>query len=535
MSQPASIATVRSEKPPYGTHGKSIEEFLSDGHFIRVILGGRGSGKTRGLAEDITRHLWRSAGGKAIIARQTETSQEDSSIDTFWQFFETLGGLYSPTIGLFKSWNNGRTFRVPSALAVKRMQEECSTMTSRAEIANWIIRKGDALCGYIEFRGLPDADKGKFRGMECSYLALVEADQISKKQFDLSLACLRWKGTDPETCDDKGFIEDRSVTLDTNPPSPSHWIAELEEAEKKKPEHDRIMRFWHIETYENEHNLPENYIRDTILMPYANNPPMLDRMLYGKYADAYIGRPVMHAYRRECHEAEKLGWLRGATMVVGADVGTWNTSLISAFAQRGENIYWWALREIVLQDSDTDRQAVALLQVLAQEFPFWNQGNEICPETYFFCDPAAANSNFSTGPTSSSVKIFASHGLHFAARMPDRGLQTSIATVNRLLEQHHTEKTPQGLKTVWHFKIDTNRCPKLTSALRGAYRYPEKGEVGYGSDQPLKGTLCDGADHSMDGLRYAIVNALSLARERHSAGMTSREKPVTTVEPKRTI
>ena len=218
----------------FGQHGPGIAEFLRDPHFIRCLVGGRGSGKTRGLAEDITRHIWRNAGAKAIVARETETSQEDSSIDTFFQFFEGLGGGYTPALGLFKAWNNGRTFRLPSRLAVERMQRDCAHMTSRAEIAHWIMTVGDSLCGYIEFRGLPDADKGKFRGMECSYLALVEADQISKKQFDLSLACLRWKGTDPSRCDEKGFIRDRCVVLDTNPPSESHWIAQLEAEETKK-------------------------------------------------------------------------------------------------------------------------------------------------------------------------------------------------------------------------------------------------------------------------------------------------------------
>lgn len=524
-------APAQEEKPAFGTNGKSIEDFLWDGSFIRVLLGGRGSGKTRGLAQDITAHLWLNAGGKCIVARETQVSQDDSSIDTFWQYFETLGPAYQPGLGLFKSWNNGRTFRVPSRMAVERMQRDCGSARDRATIADWLLKVGDSLCGYIEFRGLPDADKGKFRGMECSYLALVEADQITKKQFDLSLACLRWKGADPETCDAKGFIRDRSVVLDSNPPSESHWIAQMEEEEKGKPEAERVMRFWHLSTYENEHNLPENYIRDTILLPYASNPPMLERMLYGRYADAFEGKPVYYAYRRNAHEAERLGWPRGATMVCSMDVGTNNATAISAYKQHGQHLYWWTLREIILTGSDTDRQCEELLKMLANEFPFWNAGGDICPQTLFFCDPAARNSAFTArGPTSSALKVMHSHGI-FPGMKTGAHLQPTIAAVNRLLQQNH--RTAAG--TVWHFKIDAEKCPTLTRGLRGGYRYPTKDEVGYGNDKPLKGDLCDHLDHPQDALRYGIINVLDIAQENHQGGMRSNTPAPTNPEPSRTI
>jgi hypothetical protein len=497
MPVTADLPQTANRKPEFGEPGPSIQSFLRDDSFIRVLIGGRGSGKTFALAEDITGHIFQNAGAKAIVARETEVSQADSSIETFFRYFESLGSLYNPGgPGLFKSWNNGRTFRIPSRLAIERMQEDCKHMTTRAEIAHWIQTKGDALCGYIEFRGLPSAEKGKFRGMECSYLALVEADQIVRRQFELSLACLRWKGTDPTTCDEKGFIKDRCVVLDSNPPSPSHWIAEMEEEEKKKPVHERSVRFWHIATYENEHNLPENYIRDTILMPYANNPPMIDRMLWGKYADAFDGKAVYYAFRSTVHEQKKLGWPRGATLVTSMDVGTNNASIISAYKVHKSYLYWWTLREIILTGSDTDRQCIELLKVLSNEFPFWNTGTDVCPQSLFFCDPAARNSAFTArGPTSSALAVMASHGIHPGMKIAAH-LQPTIATVNRLLQQNHVDKLPDETeRTVWHFKIDPDRCPTLTRALRGAYRYPSRDEPGYGSDLPLKGALCDHVDH----------------------------------------
>lgn len=524
-------------KRQFGQHGASIEAFLASPAFIRVLIGGRGSGKTRSLAEDITAHLWQNAGGKAIIARQTEVSQGDSSISTFSEFFDSLGPLYSAGgIGLFKSWNNGRTFRVPSQLAITRMQAECAHMTTRAEIAHWIMTKGDALCGRIEFRGLPDADKGKFRGMECSYFAIVEADQVAEKQFQLALACLRQKGTDPATCDEKGFIKDRCVVLDTNPPGETHWIALFEAREALKPEHDRSAAFWHISTYENEHNLPANYIRDTILLPYADNESMVKRMLFGEYADAFEGKPVLYAYRRQRHEAPQLGWMKGATMVIGLDVGTNNYSVISALKWHKGHTYFHTMREIYLTESDTDRQCLELLSVLAAEFPFWNKGNDICPQTLFYCDPAAKNSAYTkAGNTSSAMSVMASHGI-FPGVKTGAHLQPTIATCNRLLQQYHVEKREDGTEqTVYHFKISKTGCPFLVRAMAGEYRYPTRDEPDFYKNVPLKGELANHSDHKVDGWRYSLINVFNIAPESHTEAMTSRIVQPANPEPKRSI
>lgn len=475
------------------------------------------------------------------MARETEVSQSDSSIETFFRYFEGLGPLYNPGgPGLFKTWNNGRTFRIPSRLAIERMQKDCEHMTTRAEIAHWIQTKGDQLCGYIEFRGLPAAEKGKFRGLEASYIAIVEADQVVRRQFELSLACLRWKGADPSTCDEKGFIKDRCVVLDTNPPSPSSWIAEFETEEAKKAAHDRSTRFWHITTYENEHNLPDNYIRDTILLPYSNNPPMIERMLFGRYADAFDGKPVYYSYRSDRHEVENLPWPKGATMVVSFDVGTHNATVISAYKKFKEHFYWWTFREIVMEGGDTDRQAIETLKILANSFPWWNKAGDVCPQTLFFCDPAARNSAFTkAGPTSSAHKVLASHGIHAGFKIAAH-LQPTIATVNRLLQQCHIERNLQddgksNPQTLWHFKIDRSKCPSLVRGMRGLYRYAAKGESGHGSDMPAKGDMVEGVDHVCDALRYGIINVMDIAGEMHDPRMRANYQEPINPEGKRTI
>lgn len=498
--------TLEQEEAPREWYacGESLTEFHQSDAFVRVLVGARGSGKTTGVTVEAIGHCWHNAGAKVMLLRKTETSQEDTTVATMGICFDAMGDLYKDTgNSLFKSWNNGRTFRIPSQKAVEEFNKAAPTWKTKGDRIQWMESEGNRLCGFIESRGLPSGgvSQSKLRGFECSMMVHIEADQIERKDFELSFACLRWKGSDPATCDDKGFIIDRSIIVDTNPPSPSHWIAKLEQEESEKPEHERKMRFWHISTYENEHNLPPNYIQDTILLPYARNSAMIERMLWGRYADAFDGSPVFYAYRPEHHEAQGLGWPRGATLVVGMDVGTNNASVISAFKVHNGHLYWWCLREIVLTGSDTDRQAIELLKVLANEFPFWNHNSDVCPQTLFFCDPAARNSSFTVaGPTSSALKVLQSHGIHPGMKTGVH-LQPSIAACNRLMQQNHIASTtatvtnPDGTKTVWHFKIDTDKCPILKRAFSGEARYPSIGESGYGNDQPLKGSLCNHVDH----------------------------------------
>lgn len=484
-----------------------------------MLIGGRGSSKTTAVAEDITGHIWQNAGAKAIVARQTEASQADSSIDTFWKYFEKLGPLYSAAggVGLFKAWNNGRTFRIPSELAVKRYQEECAKMTSRAEIAHWIFTKGDKLCGRIEFRGLPDADKGKFRGMECSHFTIVEADQVAQKQFNLCLACLRWAGTDPTTCDDKGYIKDRCVILDTNPPGTKHWIAEFEKEEAAKPKENQTAEFWHIPTDENAHNLPDNYIEETIMVPYRKNPAMIKRMRYGQYADAFDGAAVFYNYDQVLNVGYDLPWTKGAYLVRGWDFGTFNMVVWLAYWKEREHEYIHAMAEQYLEGSDTDRQASNAVKLTEAEFPFWNN-RTICSGVLDFCDPAGANSNFGLSHNSkgqkvgSCVEILRTYNIFPGTLLWNRSVAVGTTLINRFLEKRDD-------KGGACFVIDAKNCPTLHACFSGGYRFPAPGEPGYGKDEPLKGIHNGEMDysHAADPLRYAGMNVLKLLKGEYEA------------------
>lgn len=508
--------------------GPSTLEFLKDHHFVRVLVGGRGSSKTfGGVCADLVNHCWEYAGAKCNIVRLTEASQKDSTVDTFWKFFAKMGELYQDRGLLFRAWNNGRTFRLPSALAVKRLNEVSQRLTSRADIVKWIEHEGAKLCGIIEMRGIPDkvTSESKFRGMECSRMVFVEADQMNRADFNLSLACLRWAGTDPETCNDQGFILDQGAIVDTNPPGKKHWIAQMEEEQMALPEEKREMRFWHISTYENEANLPPGYIERQILLPYANNPAMITRMLWGQYADAFDGNAVYYNFSQRNHvwmpktEEDKefgMAWPSGVEvyLIEGFDFGTCNATVWFAYWQEnGENEFIHVFAENYVEGSDTDRQGQQAIQIRKREFEFWND-RALCAGILSFCDPAGedgstytASHNSAGQKTRNHADILRTHGIAPGSLLWQRGVQKGAAVINRFLQK----KTKNGTSC---FRIDGHRCPMLTAALSGGYRYPQSGEPGFGGEEPMKGTSHQETDYShiADAFRYAALNVLKLMK-----------------------
>lgn len=484
--------------------GPSLTEFHQSSAFVRVLVGARGAGKTSSAAvEVVARHAFQVPGAKILLLRKTELSQDSTTIDTFQSVYDGLGDLYKNGWGnLFCSTNGGRNVRLPSAEAVRRYNIFMLTEPNKSQITTWLETEGEKWCSHLEFRGIPDEAKrgNKLRGYECSMAVLIEADLMALEDFQMLLPCLRWKNAFGD------FILDVGVVIDTNPPDTRHWIAKLEAAEGNKSGSD--YKFWHISTYENEHNLPPQYIQRNIILPYRDNPAMLDRMLHGKYADAFDGQAVYDSFRPAVHVAkDRLPFPRGAYLVRGMDFGTSWALTWSAYWSENEIVpgtnlvqtteYWWVLHEETRDQSDVEKQCVVMMETTDKEFPFWND-RSICAGVLDYCDPAGAAKT----DKGSSVEVVRSYGIQPRFTFKDRGLPKTIMTVNRLM-------TIKNTRNQFVFQIDPVGCPLLRIALVGGYRYPKENEPNYGTGVPLK----DGVyDHVCDALRYPIINCLRLAK-----------------------
>lgn len=499
-----------------------MREFHASKSRIRIMIGGRGSGKTTTVAVEVVGHCLHNAGAKVYILRKTQDSNVDTTLDTIERVFNDLGpGFQDTGTSLFKKTESGKHFRVPSILAVKRFNEFMSSgRRNKGDIVKWLDSVGNHLCSHIIFAGVPSSQyrASRFRGFECSMLVFVEADQLESEDLDLGMACLRWKGSDPATCDKVGAIKDKCVILDTNPPPTTHWISILEKQIIKDYDLPRTHyntssiqtashSFWHIPTEENRHNLSDGYIED-LARQYRRNPAMHDRMLMGRFADAFDGNPVFYNFTQD-HAYDRLCWPKGAYLVRGWDFGTTNAVVWSAYFTLGHYIdakgvrqpqeYWWDLLEYFAEQSDVGRQCMRVREMTEQYFPFWND-RQICSGVKDFCDPAGAAKK----DTGSSLKVLQSYSIYPAYAR--RGLPETIELYNRLLDfkdQHGN----------FIYRIDKSNCPRLYTASCGGYRYPNVGEAGYGSDEPLKGLAAQNFDHLADASRYSKVGCLRILKE----------------------
>jgi hypothetical protein len=497
--------------------GQSLQEFHNCFKLVRVLVGGRGSGKTTSVAVDAIGHAWHNPGAKILALRKTEESQGDTTIDTFNIVYNQMGSLYQQTeLSLFRSIDGGKQVRLPSDEAVSLYNKFLKETpgASKKAIKEWLATVGDKYCTVLEFRGLPDAitSQNKLRGYECSMALLIEADLMQRADLDLVMACLRWKGPDGK------YIQDTCIIVDTNPPSPRHWIAELEEetlgnGQDKQPDVKMMAKyqFWHIATRENKHNLPPGYV-ENLELQYRNNPAMYKRMLLGQYAEAFDGAPVFNEFQDSIHGHDGLPFPKGAYLVRGWDFGNTNATIFSAYFCRKVTDpktkkvevyeYWWCLSDLVLEESTAERQCVAALQHTAVYYPFWND-RSICAGVLDFCDPAGDQQK----DTGKSIDVLNTYGINPGFNTRLKSLPVTLSICNRLLAMRDEKGNPS-------FRIDRNKCPRLYVALLGGYRYPKPGESGYNPDKqlPLKGPAAGGYDHPCDAWRYPVINLMRLAK-----------------------
>jgi hypothetical protein len=477
---------------PWYRPGRSIRKFHRSKARVRFLVGARGTGKTTSDALEAVGHCWHTPGSLVLVLRKTEESQGTTAVQTFNDVYHHCGEWYvKKECSLFKSLEGGREVRVPSREAVEEWQKFIAAGPSKTQQKLWLDTEGERLCGKIIFRGLnhPTIAGSKLRSFECSMVIFVEADQLTREDFNMAILCLRLKDAHGRSHPDYNSI------VDTNPPAPDHWIARLEEAGEFTD-----YEFWHIPMAENEHNLPPDYVR-AAKAQYRDHPTMYERMVNGNYAYVYNGSPVYWGFKVDRHTMEQPSWPKGAYLVVGWDFGTHNANVFAAYWESGGAEYWWDLLERTASGSDTELQCREVLKLMGDYFPF-SADRALCSGVLHFCDPAGAAKK-SLG---SDLDVLKSYQIFPGYRTKERGLASTLAVCNRFLEITDKARRPV-------YRIVKAQCPTLYAGLCGKYRYPEKGEPGYGDGNPIKGPLAEDVDHVMDAWRYAKINCLKLAGE----------------------
>ena len=501
--------------------GKSIAEFHEDGSWIRVLMGGRGCGKTFASMTEAVKHCWFNVGARVRVFRKWGSSNEDSVKDTLMEIFKNMGEYFIDTgRTLFAIKDGGSRFRVPSSHAISLWiqwndENPEATVTQKE---NWLNTIGERFCGHIICDGLPDADKAnaKTRSNQCSMMIFVEADQIEESYVSMGIGSVRLLDANGKRFVDAGII------IESNPPSTKHWIAKWENGDFSDPEHPqepmRRCKFWHIPTKENEHIMGKNYVQN-LIDQYRYKPDEYERFVLGNYADVYPGSPVIKTFNAAIHCRKNLGFPRGATLVRGWDYGGSNNACLwmAYFIDEAKYEHFWALKELWLQNSTIEEQATEVLRITKEDFPDTNDKTEV-NAIYDFGDIAGGQKS----ATGSVTNVLSTFGVYPGATKMN--IQESLAMVLRLMSARDNQDRPL-------FLIDPIHCPKLTQALKGEYRYPIVGEPGYGAavQEPLKGEACNNADHITDTLRYSVANMFRLLK----IGTKGPLKGGTKVNPKK--
>lgn len=489
---------------------EKITEFHDSTAQVRFLLGGRGAGKSSSSAAEAVRHGFHIAGGRIIVLRKTKESQVATSVKTFNEVYSKEG--YEDAgdgTSLFRKWDGGVIARVPSAVAIQKYNDFMKRGPRKTEVVNWIKAVGDRYCTYIEFKGIKDEkiSENTLRGLECTMLILVEADMLTLDDFQMAQQCLRKKDAFDQ------HVADRNCVVETNPPGPSHWIAQLEKAhnEGEYPDYE----FWHLKTADNAHNLdpgdptakpPRLSYLESLKRDYAGNPSMYARMVEGEYSEAHPGNPVFHRFNLAIHKAKELPWPQGAYLIRTWDFGVFNSVCWAAYWERkvrGMSCeYLWFMAEQYLEGSDVEQQCEQALKLTVSDFPFWND-RDVCSGVQDYADPTG---QARTGHGQKSYfDVLRSHGINPGYRYIDNA--PSIVLVNRALGERDPEGNPM-------IAIDEQACPLIIAACSGKYRYPAKGEAGFGASNaaPVKGEAADNIDHIADVFRYTIHNKLRMLK-----------------------
>jgi hypothetical protein len=508
----SNLNTVESEAEDWYKPGKSLQEFHMSKAKRRVLIGGRGCGKTFGSCVEAVNHCWHNAGAEVKIFRKFSSSQEDTVVETLLEVFAKLNGdidtdanpgLYKDTgRSLFQWRDRGTKIRVPSQDAVIAWSKwiDSNPGASITELEVWLNTTGDRLCGHIILDGLPDDDKAaaKLRSAQVSMLIFVEADAIAEDHIKLAEGSLRKRNAYGEYFPDDEY----NIVIETNPPGKKHWLAKWEygDTENGIPPRENTV-FWHIKTEENCHNLRPGYLED-LKETYRYDVCGYNRFVLGLYDDHFPGTAVIKGFSPEIHEKGGLPWPDGAWMIRGWDYGGSNNACVwlAYFVDKFGYEHIWVLKELWLQNSSIEEQANEVKKITEEEFPSLLDKQAV-QGLYDFGDIAGQQKS----ATGAVVNVLATHGIFPGSSV--MGLEESLAVFGRLLTARDASNNPV-------FLIDGDNCPKLTRALKGEYRYPLPGEPGYtaGVMKPLKGPACNHADHIVDAARYAITNMFKLLK-----------------------
>lgn len=461
--------------------GATLERYICDGGRYVIIIGPRGSGKSRAsikkLAFNAARQPVSERSGRrhrrTLAIRQTYGELKSTTVDA------VLTDLPEQQWGKFY-WDKPYKYEV------------------RAGGLEWDI----------DFVAVEDERAlKKLLSTNYSDVWINEGREVPRRVFDDADAVI---GRFPPDEDGGAFLP--QVISDTNPPPATHWMSVMAELAPmpdnlSKEELARFLRPANWKFYVQPPWLFEEVDADGEVIGYRDNPAAENRayipdknyarnMLQGKTrnwvrinllnkpAQAEDGKPVWPEYREDLHIAkEPLEPLPGHTVFIGVDFGRQPAAVM------GQRVFdrWRILRELVAEDMAAKAFAGFLKRSIAEWFPGL--------PTMIIGDPAGEA--LSQANEASPFLEFAAAGLTVYP------CYTNDPVIRRDTVKELLQTAPEGAQRL----LVSPRCHRLRAAMAGDYQYKKLRVRGFAEDGYSPEPMKNRASHVADALQYLLLGA----------------------------
>jgi hypothetical protein len=241
---------------------------------------------------------------------------------------------------------------------------------------------------------------------------------------------------------------------------------------RDKPARRDLYGLVHASTYENEANLPEDYI-DGLRESYP--PQLIEAYLEGRFVNLTSGAVYPNFDRRLNHSDATLE--RGEPLHVGVDFNVLNMTAIGTVTRKGDPI---AVAELTgVRDTPT------MARMLKERFKEKGHHVTVYPD-------ASGQNTSSKNASESDLTILREAGLLVRANHSNPVVRDRVNAVNALILNDKGER---------RLLVNTHLCPVLTEALE-QQAYDKNGE-------PDKTT---GHDHPNDAIGYRIATDWPIVR-----------------------
>lgn len=418
----------------------------------KIVRGGLGSGKSRCATEHINTLALKYPGSLWVIARKDLTSLKETTQREFLQKV-----VDSSTVLQFNAHENKLYYKNGSEVLFRETKDPDKFKS--LELSGYMIDECDE-------NDTPDAYE--------------KLDERLRQTFPNPY----YNSAIPQSSTNRRVLEPPYCGLLVfNPVDEFHWLYQLAQRT------DVSVEDFRFDTYENQANLPADYIPNLI----RRLPPWeINRLVHGHWGRRMRGNPVIHGFKREDHVKNvklnpylplvrcwDFGFNHPAVSFMQLDPNTGRLIILREFLGRQQK----------LQDHEGKRGVVSIVNEITKEIV--GEGHPV----FDYGDPHGADEK-DTG-VSSVEYLRIHHGIHVIYRRERirTGLDELQHKVSNFARLDHTKAdSPEAPLLL----VDPS-CQWIIQALEGAYERDEDG-------LPIK----DGKfDHLVDTIRYGLVNTMN--------------------------